>query len=307
MSDKELVTKLRGLNNYKSPNELTEEEKKDPPVYGNYLRVVMKDRDDNNIENVEDYMKLDEAVPQTLGSIEQFMYWQAKEPEGFEYEIDGVKSYAFSNTLGATRRNNSSDKYGHDYCADYNPSVPTDNNLCPGICLLPGMSGREIYGKVTGNTNPVPFQSWCTGEQQLDIYTQELQSGIEELKQTFPALEGLDEESDTRIFALLDVSYAGMGNMQIGTIYNKLKSGDLNLTLEDFKSNCTSENAFYRQNANGFTRRRIMDYYMYAEGWFCHNIYDTQGDEVTERWEFDSETPFQDLMRDMEGAHLVDI
>ena len=307
MSDKELVTKLRGLNNYKAPNELTEEEKKDPPVYGNYLRVVMKDRDDNNIENVEDYMKLDEAVPQTLGSIEQFMYWQAKEPEGFEYEIDGVKSYAFSNTLGATRRNNSSDKYGHDYCADYNPSVPTDNNLCPGICLLPGMSGREIYGKVTGNTNPVPFQSWCTGEQQLDIYTQELQSGIEELKQTFPALEGLDEESDTRIFALLDVSYAGMGNMQIGTIYNKLKSGDLNLTLEDFKSNCTDANAFYRQNANGFTRRRIMDYYMYAEGWFCHNIYDTQGDEVTERWEFDSETPFQDLMRDMEGAHLVDI
>ena len=74
MSNRELMEKVRGLSNYKSPKELTPEEKKDPPMYGNYLRMIFKDRDDNNVENIEDYIKLDEIVIDNENDWELF-YW----------------------------------------------------------------------------------------------------------------------------------------------------------------------------------------------------------------------------------------
>ena len=274
-------------------------------VIGNYLRIIMRNSDDDSIiENVEDYMKLDDGeVDETLGSIEQFMYWQAKEPEGFEYILDGQQSYALAQSHGASRRDNPSDPHKHDYGVDNGGAG--DDNLCPGI-YVGGGSGKEIFTKVTGITNIQKLQSFATGEQHLDIYTQELEANMKELRDTYPVLETLDDE-DTRMFALMDVMYAGCGNFRIGTIDDKLMAGDLNLTREDFLSNCTSENAFYRQNANGFTRRRLADFYMYTEGYFVHDLYDTQGEKFEKRWEFKSETPFQDLMVDIEGAELVDM
>ena len=250
-------------------------------------------------------MKLDEGVDKTktLGSIEQFMYWQAKEAEGFEYIIDGQESFALSESGGRSRRDNASDKYGHDYGIDNGGA--DDDNLCPGMWMDPGSSGREIFEKVTGQT-PVRYETFATGTQLLDIYTQELQLNMDEVRSAYPVTESLDDE-DTRLFALMDVMYAGPGNFVIGTIDDKLLAGDLELTKEDFLSNCTGENPFYTQNPNGFTRRRLHDYYMYSKGYFCHDIYDTQGEEITQRWEFSSETPFQDLMMDKEGAELVDM
>ena len=92
-----------------------------------------------------------------------------------------------------------------------------------------------------------------------------------------------------------------------GTIDDAINAGR-ELTLDDFLSNCTSENAFYNQNQDGFTRRRICDWYMYSEGKFGVGVYDKSlGKEVKKRYEFTSETPFQDLMRDKEGAKIVDM
>ena len=164
--------------------------------------------------------------------------------------------------------------------------------------------GADIFTSVTGKSTIVPFQTWCTGEELLDIFTQVLQAEIETLKTSYSCLESL-EENDTKMFALIDVMYAGPGNFKIGTIDEHLERG---LTKEDFLSNCTSENDFYVQNPNAFTRRRLMDWYMYSEGKFGHQIYDTDNiTDVEKRWEFKSETPFQDLMVDKEGAELVDM
>ena len=47
---------------------------------------------------------------------------------------------------------------------------------------------------------------------------------------------------------------------------------------------------------------------MYSEGKFGVGVYDKSlGKEVKKRYEFTSETPFQDLMRDKEGAKIVDM
>ncbi len=284
----------------------TDDEETSDRVIGNYLRIIFRDKEDTVIENVEDYMKLDEYTGDDLaniGKIEEFMYWQAKEPEGFEYVLNGQQSYALVESGGRSRRDNPSDKYGHDYGIDNGGA--DDDNLCPGMWMDPGSSGRPIFEKVTGQT-PVRYETFATGEQLLDIYTQELEVNMEEVRKEYPITESLDDE-DTRMFALMDVMYAGGNNFKIGTIDDKLLAGDLDLTREDFLSNCTNENPFYRQNANGFTRRRLHDFYMYTEGYYCHDIYDTQGTEITQRWEFNSDTPFQDLMMDEEGAELVDL
>ena len=276
-------------------------------IIGNYLRIIMLENTSRDeVEDVEDYMKLDDGIDddkKTLGSIEQFMYWQAKEPEGFEYIIDGQQSYSLIASGGSSRRDNASDKYGHDYGVD--DGGAGDANLCPGMWMDEGSSGKPIFEKVTGKT-PIKGETFCTGTQLLDIYTQELQVNMDEIRKEYPITETLDDE-DTRLFALIDVMYAGGDNFKIGTIDDKLLAGDLNLTKEDFLSNCTDENPFYSQNANGFTRRRLHDFYMYSEGYFCHDIYDTQGTEITQRWDFISDTPFQDLMVDKEGAELVNM
>ena len=318
MSDKELLEApyLRNgsLGTYdeirKAAEEETGEEDEDEikgKIIGNYLRIIFRDKDDTVIENVEDYMKLDEYTGdddfERIGNIEEFMYWQAKEPEGFEYVLDGQQSYALIESGGRSRRDNPNDKYGHDYGIDNGGA--NDDNLCPGMWMDEGSSGKPIFKKVTGQ-DPVRYVTFATGEQLLDIYTQELEVNMEELRNSYPITETLDDE-DTRLFALIDVMYAGGGNFKIGTIDDKLLAGDLDLTKEDFLSNCTNENAFYRQNANAFTRRRLHDYYMYTEGYYCHDIYDTQGTEITQRWEFKSDTPFQDLMVDEEGAELIDL
>ena len=296
--------------------------KDSPLVIGNYIRMIMRDGDKTPIENVEDYMKLD-SVQESLGDIEQFMYWQAKEPEGFEYEINGVKSFSLllsekcvqeGKYVNPARTDNPSDKYGHNYYVDGMCQKDSngifeqnDINLCPGICLKKDFAGRKIFEEVTGKSLDGvkgDCSVYCTGEELLDIYMQMLQLIIDELRKEYPVLETL-EDNDTRIFGLIDVMYAGSDNFKIGTIAKKLKSGNLNLTKEDFLSNVTEANDFYKQNPEGLKRRRLMDYYIYAEGKYGHNLYGGSGEQILERYEFFSESPFQDLMIDVEGAKVV--
>ena len=170
----------------------------------------------------------------------------------------------------------------------------------------PGSSAAKIFTEVTGQTSIEMLSTWCTGEQLLDIYTKELQVQVTELKKSYPNLADY-EENDPRLFALIDVMYAGSGNFKIGTIDDAINAGR-ELTKEDFLSNCTSENPFYTQNPEGFTRRRLCDWYMYSEGIFGVGVYnDSLGQEIKQKYEFTSETPFQDLMRDIEGAKIVDM
>ena len=285
-------------------------------MIGNYIRTQFYDSNYEVVENVEDYMRLDSLlVTETIGKLEEFMYWQAKEAEGFEYQFPGEpESYALtvskndSRYLRPARSDNPSDKYGHDYWVDGIEN--NDINLCPGMCFLPSLEENvKLFKDITGK-DPTVGAGNCsvsvTGEQLLDMYQQMLTSEIKALKETYPALANL-EDDDTKLFGLLDVMYAGSGNFELGTIKGKIQSGDLNLTLEDFLSNAVPENTFYSQNPEGLKRRRAMDYYIYAEGKYCVDCYDKadKGSEMDEMYKFISETPFQDMMVDKDGAEKV--
>ena len=65
------------------------------PIIGNYLRIILRDTDDTVVENVEDYMKLDDgsAKMQELDD-EKFLYWMGIYIEGGELSSDGKKSIA---------------------------------------------------------------------------------------------------------------------------------------------------------------------------------------------------------------------
>ncbi len=59
------------------------------PIYnviGNYLRMIFRDRDDSVIENVEDYLKLDEAKEKKKVDIDDFelFYWSPYEAGGWD-------------------------------------------------------------------------------------------------------------------------------------------------------------------------------------------------------------------------------
>ena len=87
MSNKELMTKIRGLNNYVEPQDVPEEEY--AYMYGNYLRLIFKNRDDENIENIEDYMKLDEEE----GSNTKLV------PQPYKQDPDGNDPYRLASML----------------------------------------------------------------------------------------------------------------------------------------------------------------------------------------------------------------
>ena len=59
-SDKEVVEELRGETYKEKPEDATSVEDFIPEIVGNYLRIVMRDRDDTVVENIEEYLKLDE-------------------------------------------------------------------------------------------------------------------------------------------------------------------------------------------------------------------------------------------------------
>ena len=92
MSDKELMVKVRGLSNYVSPKDVGDDEL--PHMYGNYIRMVLKNRKDENVENVEDYLKLDDdSVVQELDD-EKFLFWMGVYGEGGNLEDRGGKKYS---------------------------------------------------------------------------------------------------------------------------------------------------------------------------------------------------------------------
>ena len=108
MANEELVTQLRGRE-YVDPADIIKDKESEeiPPLYGNYIRMVMKDRDDNAIENVEDYIKLDDLTKQNDDlDDEKFLFWMGVYGEGGNLEDRGGKKYSvpvdLSDGAGAT-------------------------------------------------------------------------------------------------------------------------------------------------------------------------------------------------------------
>ena len=85
MTDKELIEKIR-VDSPENFDAFRPEVKKDANgdeidnrrVMGNYLRIIMRDTDGTVVENVEDYMKLDEKIPPNELNYE-FFFWSPYE------------------------------------------------------------------------------------------------------------------------------------------------------------------------------------------------------------------------------------
>ncbi len=270
-------------------------------VIGNYLRIIIRDLDKTVVENAEDYMKLDEnADIESLGNIEEFMYWQAMEPEGFHYDIKGVGNTVNQKdkkgNVYACRRSDASDKYGYDWAVC--DGGADDLNLCPGIWLGEGSSGASIFKNVTGISNIVKYQTWCTGEQLLDIYYQELMQEVEYIQNNLKKVEPTEQQ----MFALIDVAYAGKGIMEEKGILKTVDSGKTP-SKEEF-INTLRGTSYWDMNPNGSKRRRMCDYYIYTENKYGVGVYNNK-DKIDECYEFSSNTPFQDLMRNINSAKKV--
>nr|MCR5186554.1 C39 family peptidase [Clostridia bacterium] len=269
---------------------------------GNNIRIVMRTSQDGSdktnekdsvIEDVEDYIET-EQIEEKVNNMEMFMAWQALEPEGFHYNIPEI-----GNTIEQDghpcRRDNPSDKFGHDY-AVCNGGVG-DDNLCPGMYLGEGQLARTLVLERAGSISK--YSTWVKGEDQLDIYTQVLENEGEIVKQQLGGIE----LNDDQLYALIDVMYAGIGYFNKGGFADKIKAGQTP-TKEDFV-NTIKDTPYWALNANGSKRRRLADYYIYTEGIYPCAIYDEQGDEFSRQYDWKDDTPFQDLMKDINPADKV--
>lgn len=129
----------------------------------------------------------------------------------------------------------------------------------------------------------------------LDIYYKELMGEAEFLKNNLKNVE-LKED---KLYAMIDVAYAGTGILLNSHILDIIDDGQTP-TMEQFV-NTIRNTSYWDLNAKGCERRRMCDYYIYTEGKYGVGVYNKK-DEIEEYYEFTSETPFQDLMRDINGA-----
>ncbi len=298
ITDYELIEKYRHQNyhDFRDREERDENGKRKPDkIIGNYLRTVIRDLDKTVVENAEDYMKLDDNIDDDgLGEIEKFMYWQAMEPEGFFYDLspDGPKN--LENNGHLCRRENPTDKYGHDYAVC--DGGAGDLNLCPGIWLANGgygSSGGAIFRKVTGVKYIHMYSTWCTGEQMIDIYYQELMTVKDHVKDALAKYgKDIEELEDHQTFALMDTAYAGAAYLRQSQLPSTVAGGGT-----------PSMDQFMAATPKG-KRRRMCDYYMYAKEAYVVGVHSQR--PITLQYNFTSKTPFQDLMVDENGAEKVD-
>lgn len=289
-----------------------------PLVIGNYLRIIMRDTDTTPVEDVEDYMKLDK-ITEKDSSLEKLMTWQAFEPEGFHYFIDGTPHNEYQKDHLCIRKN-TSDSYGYDWviCDGGN----SDPNLCPGIFMgWPGKSPNfggaktmEVTGYSYDDITDGKYDTWVTGTQLFEIYTAELEHEVDTIKRQIKKFGGdgdavIDSLNQDQINALIDVVYKGQGYMN-GTVplkkpYSYYCQATLLKKLAAGKKDKVDLYDFYDTN-RGHPRRRVANYYMYKEGIYLAHVNNcSYAARFTEdkmlnwktRYDFLSETPFQDLMR----------
>ncbi len=299
ITDRELIQKYRKQNyeDFRKPIENMKTGDIDK-IIGNYLRIIIRDLDGTIEENAEDYMKLDDNIEdEGLGEIEKFMYWQAVDPEGFPYNIP---EYGWlGNTLYEAghlkRRDNPSDKYGHDYVAGDTSPDGHDLSVSPGIWLANhgyGSSGGAIFRKITGVKYISSWGTWCTGEQLLQIYYLELMSVKNHVKEALEKYhKDVEELESYQLFALMDTAYAGAAYLRDSSLPRIAASGGT-----------PSIGEFMSATPKG-QKRRMCDYYMYKDGKFPVGAHSKH--PITHEYEFYSKTPFQDLMRDINGAQRV--
>ena len=263
-TDKEVV-ESRG-ETYVKPEEPEEGEEDTREVQGNYLRIIMRDLDDTVVENVEDYMKLDEAEYNQELDFEKFLFWMGVYAEGGDLVNKGGKWYSKPVDVG--------DDVGSTGLTHFYGI--TDYNV-------------EVAKKLGYN---VTTSSWQE-DLPLDMLTDVFLTLIEEDKAYIKSELGENIE-DGYLQAFISVKH-NYGNLT--------KRGDEYKSTGKVSEStwCTYEGK--DEFADALTRRRVAEWKIITEGIYM-NYNDGNTGEIDWKYpygtgtQYSEETPFTDFLKD---------
>ena len=238
--------------------EETEAENEDKLI-GNYIRIIMRDLDDTVVENVEDYMKLDEGgdVMEELDD-EKFLYWMGIYGEGGNLEQQGGKYI----------------------------SVPVD--------LSDGVGATHYFGLTHYNLDLAKklgynISNWGDN-QDLEMLTDVYLALIEEQKAQIRQELGEDIE-DGYLQAFISILHNYGRLTKRGDEYKS--------TGKVSESTWTTYEDPSDQYAEALTKRRIGEWILITEGKYMNFYDgNTQEIDFTEGGKYSEETPFTDWCKD---------
>ena len=224
-------------------------------VMGNYLRIQFFNREGENVENVEDYMKLDELGEQSQEcEFEQLAYYLGCLEEGFYQSGDH----------GST--------YGVEVLQD-GAGNTTAFGLTSAVAELPTVQSQFPNFKSNLAAGEVPK------EEAQDVFILVLEAAQETIEE-----KANQELDDLYLFALIDLSHASPSECyQVIDIFN----ANGTLTVADFE-NHWGTNMNY---AAGLSRRGHNRGILATEGRWLLYQEGSQGDEVI----FDTDTPWTEF------------
>lgn len=276
MTDRELITEIReqgedklkeyrpsffeeGAGGSGGTDSSEDDEGPQDKVMGNYVRAIMKDLDGTPIENIEDYMKLDELKRSQECEFEQLAYFLGCLEEGFYKSMDNGSSYGVE-VLNDGAGNTTAfglTKAVADTVKDTYPDFAT--HLASGS--VPKEEAQDVFILV------------------LEAAKESIQNGL-----NTPL-----EDDDPNLFALIDLNHASPAECsevikEYNAKNNKFSSEELmTLYSEHWGSNENYGDLLRRRGRNRGWLASEGRFFLYQEG--------SEGDEVL----FDSETPWTEF------------
>lgn len=237
------------------------EEKDKKKLIGNYIRTIMRDLDDTVVENVEDYMKLDELTSRPDCAFEHLAYFLGCIEESFNPDMD------LGNSYGVTVLEDGAGNTTAFGLTKYVAGTPSIKAAYPdfGAHLASGSIAKEEV---------------------QDVYILTLEAAKESIQ------DGLNtplEEDDPSLYALIDLYHASP-SMCYDAIddYNEKSN---NLTADEKKSLFAGYWGSNENYATALKRRAVNRGWLAAEGrWFMYQE-GSEGNEVI----FDTETPWTEF------------
>lgn len=222
-------SKPRDINFINSSNEI--ETIENGGSVGNYLRIILRDLDDEVVENVEEYMeKGDNTLKMKI--TEQFLYWMAFTSEGAEVGSAGTNYYKSENIgdgMGMTG------PFGLTYCDDY----------------VGEQLGYKDFAKHRESGNMPLTESEDVFAALMDVERDDVYAGLSNATH----YNLLNRTSDYMFLALVDIRHAGpvMLNDQISKFDNQGY-----LTRKDFQDNWGTASQFQTGLEGRAIRRGIL-------------------------------------------------
>ena len=286
MTDKEVVTKIR----VDSPEEYeayrpsagaggSSSEENQDRVLGNYVRTIFRDTDNTVVENVEDYMKLDEMTSTQECAFEHLAYFLGCLEEGFYEKMD------------------QGDSYGVEVLKD-GAGNTTAFGLTKGINEIVASKLPEFGAHLAAGSVPK--------KEAQDAFIITLEAAKETIQSKLTTPLG---DEDTSLYALIDLSHASPSECYDVVDYYNSKGNNLS---NDEKITVFSDNWGSNENYGPLLRRRGRNRgLLAAEGkWYLYQK-GSAGDEVI----FDTDTPWTefcegggtyDLTRESSGFYHVE-